>query len=104
MWLTMPLNLTVLDMPRNEAPRIGRVFPRGGKTSAYRALQPLCQKTGVFFTPHMARHSFATWLHSDGASAEEIMEAGGWRDHKSVMRYTQIDERRVRATINKIRI
>jgi integrase len=100
----MPLNLAVLDKLRDEAPQIGRVFPWGSKRAFYRALKPLRQKTGIFFTPHMARHSFATWLHSEGASTKEIMEAGGWRDHKSVMRYTSVDERRVRATINRIRI
>jgi integrase len=108
-WLTPPLNLAVLDMLRNETaqdhtPRIGRVFPWGGRTSLYRVVQPLCQKVGIRFSPHMARHSFATWLNSEGASTKEIMEAGGWRDHKSVMRYTHVDERRVRATINKIKL
>jgi integrase len=108
-WREIPLHITTLNMLRNEAtqgavPQIGRVFPWGGKTSLYRVLQPLCQKAGIRFTPHMARHSFATWLNADGASTKEIMEAGGWRDHKSVMRYTHVDERRVRATINRIKI
>jgi integrase len=108
-WRETPLHLTTLNTLRNEAaqdaaPQIGRVFPWRGKTSLYRVLQPLCRKAAIFFTPHMARHSFATWLNAEGASTKEIMEAGGWRDHKSVMRYTHVDERRVRATINRIKI
>jgi integrase len=55
----------------------------------------------MYFTPHMARHSFATWLAGENASTQEIMEAGAWRGHKSVLRYTRIDQRRIRATINK---
>jgi integrase len=103
-WLTMPLNLTVLDMLRNEPAQIGRVFPWRGPSGLYRHLRPLCLRVGVFFTPHMARQSFATWLAAEGASEFEIMKAGAWRDHRSVFRYTSVDVRQVRATINKIRI
>jgi integrase len=103
--MPMPLNLSLLDMLRDEPqPRVGRVFPWRGKSSLYCHIRPLCQKAGIFFTPHMARHSFATWLHAEGASAFEIMKAGAWRDHRSVFRYTSVDVRQVRATINKIRI
>jgi integrase len=102
-WLTMPLHTRVLDMLRTEGPGVGYIFPWRDRNGAYRRLKPLCQKTGIFFTPHQARHSFGTWLAGEGASTQEIMEAGAWRDHKSVLRYTKIDQRRVRATINKIR-
>jgi integrase len=102
--LTVPLNDTVADMLRNEAPGIGRVFPWGSKNSIYRVLKPLCEKTGIHFTPHMARHSFATWHDAAGGSTKEIMEAGVWLDPKSVLRYTHVDQRRVRATLNCIRI
>lgn len=102
-WKTMPLHLTVLRMLRGEQTQIGRVFPWRHRSNLYRDMGVLCRKTGIFFTPHMARHSFATWLANDGVSIKEIMEAGGWRDYKSVMRYTSVDEKRVRATINRIR-
>jgi integrase len=102
--MTMPLNLTVLNMLRGEQARIGRAFPWRGPSGVYRHLRPLCNRAGIFFTPHMARHSFATWLAADGASEFEIMKAGAWRDHRSVFRYTNVDVRQVRATINRIRI
>jgi integrase len=74
--MPMPLNLSLLDMLRGEPqPRVGRVFPWRGTSSLYCHIRPLCQKAGIFFTPHMARHSFATWLHAEGASAFEIMES-----------------------------
>jgi integrase len=106
-WLTMPLNIAMLGMFHAEGhsyPQIGRVFPWDSRKGVYRDLKPLCQKVGIYFTPHMARHSFATWLHAEGASLQEIMEAGGWRDHKSAMRYAAVDIPRVRATINKIKL
>jgi integrase len=102
-WQTMPLHLAVLDMLRAEGPGVGYIFPWRDRDGAYRALKPLRQKTGIYFTPHMARHSFGTWLNGERASIPEIMEAGAWRDHRSVLRYVGIDQPRVRATINKIR-
>jgi integrase len=103
--LTMPLHLLVLDLLRREPPGlVGRVFPWRGRSSLYPALQSLCRSCGIVFTPHMARHSFATWLAADGASAKEIMEAGAWKDFRSVMRYTNVDAQRVRVTINRIKL
>jgi len=103
-WLEMPLHPVVLRMLREEGPGVGFVFPWRGRTSVYIRLKKLCKDTGIYFTPHMARHSFATWLNAEGASVFEIMKAGGWRDHRSVFRYTNVDMPRVRATINKLRI
>lgn len=102
-WLTMPLHLKVLDMLRAEQKQVGKVFHWGNKSNFYRDLRPFCASVGIHFTPHMARHSFATWLSQDGANLKEIMQAGGWSDHKSVLRYTKIDEKQVRATLNRIR-
>jgi integrase len=103
--LTMPLHLLVLDVLRREPPaQVGRVFPWRGRSSLYLHLKSLCRACGVTFTPHMARHSFAKWLAADGASAKEIMEAGAWKDFRSVMRYTNVDAKRVRMTINRIKL
>jgi integrase len=100
----MPLHLAVLNMLRDDPAHIGRVFPWRNPKALYRQLRPLCRAAGVAFTPHCARHSFATWLGADGASTKEIMEAGAWRDYRSVLRYTSVDEKRVRATVNRIKI
>lgn len=37
--------------------------------------------------PHMFRHSFADSLKSQGASDEDVMTSGGWRDAKVMRRY-----------------
>jgi integrase len=104
-WLVVPLHSAVLDMLRADAgDHVGRVFPWRVRGSLYHRLRPLCRKAGVVFTPHMARHSFATWLVDDGASTKDVMEAGGWKDVRAALRYMKIDERRVRTLINKIRV
>ena len=60
----------------------------------YRAL---CAQLGLTMTPHMARHSMATWLVQDGVNTATIMEAGGWKDVKSVLRYGRANLAEVRA-------
>lgn len=101
-WRIMPLHAAVIQSLVDAIPSSGRVFPWQNKSNFYRALRPLCRRLNVKFTPHMARHSFATWLVNEGVSTQEIMEAGGWRDHKSVLRYAKLDPARVRRVINTL--
>jgi integrase len=103
-WLTVPLSDAMLEALREKGQQIGRVFPWRDRRLASLAIEPLCQATGVAFTFHQARHSFATWLCAEGASTKEIMEAGCWLDHRSVLRYLKVDLPRVRATMNRIKI
>lgn len=100
-WRIMPLHPRVVAALKARQ-GVGRVFKWSDKANLYRDLRPLCAKVGVRFTPHMARHSFATWLANKGVSPIELMEAGGWRDHKSVLRYAKLDPTRVRKTIEKL--
>lgn len=105
----MPLHPRVIEAFNLETKGIGRVFPWGNKSNLYREMgDPTDKKSfrgklGFLFTPHMARHSFATWLANEGVSPLEIMEAGGWKDHKSVLRYAKLDPTRVRTIIGKIK-
>jgi integrase len=101
-WRVMPLHPKVHELLAKVPTKVGRLFHWTDKSNLYRDLRPFCQKLGIYFTPHMARHSFATWLANEGVSPLEIMEAGGWKDHKSVMRYAKLDPTRVRAVIGKI--
>lgn len=101
-WRIMPLHPKVIEALDFQLTRVGRVFPWEDKSNLYRAMRPVCKRAGVRFTPHMARHSFATWLANEGVSPLELMEAGGWKDHKSVMRYVKLDPTRVRAVIGKL--
>ena len=102
-WRVMPLHMRVAEMLAAETDKMGRVFHWYDKSKVYKALRPLCKRVGIKFTPHQARHSFATWLVNEGVSLAEHMEAGGWRDHKSVLRYGRVDQDRARAVINRIK-
>ena len=42
---------------------------------------------GVRITPHVMRHTFATFLRADGKSTSEIAELGGWSTEQMVKRY-----------------
>lgn len=101
-WRVMPLHPNTVEAVCSLKNRVGKVFHWSDKSNLYRSLRPLCKRLKIAFTPHMARHSFATWLANEGVSPLELMEAGGWRDHKSVLRYAKLDPTRVRAVINKI--
>jgi len=101
-WRIMPLHPKTIAALSSLTIRVGKVFHWSDKSNLYRDLRPLCTSLGIRFTPHMARHSFATWLANEGVSPLELMEAGGWKDHKSVLRYAKLDPTRVRAIINKI--
>jgi integrase len=104
-WHVMPLHEDIQQLLGLEATKdFGPVFNWENKSNFYRALRPLCRRLKIHFTPHMARHSFATWLVNDGVSPQEIMEAGGWQDHKSVLRYAKLDPTRIRAVINRVKL
>lgn len=83
-------------------PERRRVFRWSTSSGPRKPLKALCQKFGIRFTPHMARHSFATWLADQGVSLKDVMEAGGWEDHKSVLRYTGSNVERVRKAVDKL--
>lgn len=101
-WKIAPLHDEVMARFRVE-PRFGPfVFPWRDKSPVYKALAPLRKATGIAFTPHQARHSFATWLVEAGAEMTDLMEAGGWKDPKSVARYARPGRDRIRAMINRV--
>jgi integrase len=101
-WRAMPLHPLTEQAIQILPNRVGKVFHWTDKSNLYRDLRPFCKRVGVKFTPHMARHSFATWLANEGVSPLEIMEAGGWKDHKSVLRYAKMDPSRIRSVISKL--
>lgn len=82
--------------------RTGKVFPWKNRWAAYKALKPAIDKSGVKFTPHMARHSLGTWLAAAGVSLKTRMDIMDHADPKSNIRYemSQIPEQR--AALGKI--
>jgi integrase len=90
---TVPLNdeaMTLLEaIPAAE--RKGRLFSWGSRQNVNRWLRPLRAATGVFFTPHMARHSVGNWLDEMGANTRDIARVLGQKSLKSAERYTRRD-------------
>ena len=76
------------------AERTGRVFPWSHRRSVYNWLTPLTKKLGIEFTPHMARHTFASELGDREASNRDLVKLSTWTHEKSVSRYTDVDKDR----------
>jgi integrase len=86
-----------------EAERVGKLFPWNNRWDVYRWLKPLAKRLGTTFTPHQARHTFATRRTNDGATAHDLVLTGNWADLKSVKRYTRVDIERARSVINRVK-
>ena len=52
-------------------------------------IRRLSRRTGIKFSCHSFRRSFACNLHRKGLSTLDIMHLGGWSDLSMVLRYTQ---------------
>lgn len=104
-WDTIPLADDVREALCAEVPperRVGRVFSWGDRHNVYRWLKPHCKKLGIRFTPHMARHSFATWAVNAGADTQALMELGGWQSLKSIQRYAKVSQERIRQVLDRV--
>jgi integrase len=102
-WVRNALRPAVVVALANVEDQTGRVFYRwNSRRAVYAVLWPLCARLGVRFTPHMARHSMATWANAAGVPTRTIMEMGNWFDHKAVMRYTGAGVETVRAASAKM--
>ena len=80
----------------------GRFFRWKTRFGPRKPIADLCKKTGIRFHPHRARHTFADLFLESGGSLRDLMDAGGWQNVKSAMRYTARVEERVRKAVNKL--
>lgn len=103
-WVTVHLHDDVVKELRAvpAKKRAGHVFPWRSTSGVYKWLRPLCKTLKVRFTPHQARHSFATWRLNKGISVPDLMEAGNWRDPKSLLRYGRVQSERAKRAVNAV--
>jgi integrase len=83
-------------------PDTARVFRWRGRAGPRKALAHLRKATGIPFTWHMARHTFATLLVDAGANIRDVQDAGGWSSINSVTRYIARDVERLRRQVDKL--
>ena len=99
-WRAMPEKL-FLELA-NRGSKDGRVLGWATRAGPRKALATLRKATGIAFTPHMARHTFATLLVDEGANLKDVMAAGGWRSLNSVNRYVADNVERVRKVVERL--
>lgn len=91
-------------------PATGRIFPQyRHKDEVLRMLRRACQNAGVTYgrthggiTFHSLRHTGATRLMDAGYAPQTIMKAGGWKDIRSVARYTHPSDKQLQQAVNRI--
>jgi integrase len=93
--LVVPLNATAINVIRR---RLGKhkthVFSYHGK--ALKGINSdtwakALKKAGIEnFRFHDLRHTWASWHVQSGTSLQELMELGGWRTYKMVLRYAHL--------------
>jgi len=67
------------------------------------AFRGACRRAGIKdFHPHDCRHVFATWHYAYNRDLTALMRLGGWRDIKSVMRYTHANVDELRNTMDRL--
>lgn len=105
-WLTkngenrgVRLHDRVVEQLRLMPHREGMVFRRhDGRPYAHRngegggqlktSWATMCKRAEIKdFTPHTCRHSWASWVYAETGRMNDLMELGGWKSEKMVMRY-----------------
>jgi integrase len=103
---TVVMHPEVFEAIANMAlPSAGRIFKWKYRQGVYAWLRPLCAELGIVFTPHMARHEYATALHaSAGAGPADLVGLGTWTSPRSTERYTHAIDDHHRAMAAKLKV
>lgn len=81
----------------------GYVFEWRDRHKVYRWLRPLCERLGVRFTPHMARHEFGGALREKAhATARDLIDVGTWTSETSTARYATAPREHARRLLGKL--
>ena len=101
----------VLESYLKERDRLGRKHPRffvslkEDRPMEYQTIKRLVEKlrerSGVYFTPHMLRHTFATLMLEGGAGIVSIGEMMGHSDVKTTMIYLTATTSHLKSEIAK---
>lgn len=128
----VPLNERVLLELANLAQHEGAVFRRpdgepykrrnGGGGQIDTAFNAACRRAGLTdkvgevelpngktraiwkarFSPHDCRHTWATWVYAATRDLRSLMELGGWKSERMVMRYTHVNPDHLAPLIDKL--
>jgi len=83
--------------------RRGQVFPFKDRWRVRHALEPVLRETGLHFTPHMARHDFATDLNAAAATANDIKDLSTWTSTEAIRdHYIHTDEAHAKALLKRL--
>jgi len=105
--LTIPLNATAIEVIRR---RLGshdtHVFSYRGKPLRNinaDTWQEACEQAEISdFRWHDLRHTWASWHVQHGTSLQELMELGGWKSYKMVLRYAHLADEHLRGAAGNI--
>lgn len=105
----VPLNPDAISALRQQ---IGqhetRVFTYAGKPMRrpdQETWRRACDAAGIAdFRWHDLRHTWASWHVMAGTSLQELMELGGWRDMKMVLRYAHLSGEHLRRAAGNIHL
>jgi integrase len=90
---------TLANWPKER--RQGRLFRWQSREGVYNWIKPLCKKLKIKFTPHMARHKWATERNEDGFTGADLVAGGTWTSVRSLEAYTSVDRDRARTVVNR---
>ena len=97
----VPIQDYVFSLLENIPDKTGHLFPWRSRSGVYKWLTPLKKELDIRFTPHMARHEFASARNEDGSTPYDLKEASSWTTTKSLEKYTEVDLKQAKKTVNR---
>lgn len=86
----VPISEVVISMLANLPVKFGRLFPWHTSRGVYGWLNPLKDKLGVKYTPHMSRHRLATDADAAGIPDKRAALLWIWQDPRILHRYQHV--------------
>lgn len=109
----VPLHSRLVAVLANLQHRDGAVFRRpngqpyarkregGGQIKT--AFKGACRRAGISdFHPHDCRHTWATWHYQENRDLIQLMELGGWKSERMVLRYAHVNKSNLAASIEAL--